>query len=99
MALPAPGGAVEESPMGRLTRQWQQQQQQQGQATPQGGALAQGGAPDEHQYGSAEADQAVARLMQLGASVSPPGNKETITWDRLAGVSPPRPEPVAAHIR
>ena len=72
--------------MGRLTREWQQQQQQQqqGQAAP-GSALQQGGNAAVYQYGSAEADQAAARLMQLGVSVSPPGSKESITWDRLAG--------------
>ena len=29
MALPSSRGAAEETPMGRLTREWQQQQQQQ----------------------------------------------------------------------
>ena len=33
--------------------------------------------------------------MQLGVSVSPPGNKESITWDRLAGGCPKAPRPPA----
>ena len=93
---PARGADEEETPMGRLSREWQQQ----GQLAPPGSAPQQGG-PGEYQYGSPEADQAAARLMQLGVTVNPPGNKETITWDRLAGGgSLPRPScRTAPHIR
>lgn len=49
---------------------------------------------EKFEYGSREADQAAKQLQDLGAMVYPPGNKDTIDWGMLAGITPDRPHEV-----
>ena len=46
---------------------------------------------EEFEYGSKEADQAVEKLQELGAIVHPPGNKDSIDWGMLAGITTIQP--------
>ena len=87
--LPPPSAGGELPEQRGLGWDYWEQQQQQSEGPPASAATQQ---QEGSEWGSTQAQQAAARLLQLGASVTPPGKKSAVDWDALAG-APARASP------